>query len=173
MLQAYDWKAEHQTMVVFLRRDRSVPGHAEYQCCLFRLFSLVPVTLMLTTVCILNSKCFFFSFLFHFPLNFSSLAAAVIVHCVWGWTRANPWSRNGRKHLSGIIPFPLLPSHRHEWTHRRGWAPRGSFLIPSLYLALPVILGLLKYLCVNWLLVPCRLPVVFMLDHWHVYWPTG
>lgn len=74
--------------------------------CLLKVFSLVPVSLMLTVICILNSKCFFFPFFF--PSHLSSLAALLIVHCVWGWTRANPWSRNGRKHLSGIKSLPSL-----------------------------------------------------------------
>lgn len=41
---------------------------------------------------------FFFS-----PLTLLLWLLLLIVHCVWGWTWAHPWSRNRRKHLSGII----------------------------------------------------------------------
>lgn len=107
-LRSPDWKADHRTMAIFLRRGRNVPGHVECQECLFRVFSLVPVSLMLATILYPEFQMLFFS-LFIFSLDFSSLAAAVIVHCVWGWTRANPWSWNGRKHLSGINHFLSLP----------------------------------------------------------------
>lgn len=40
-------------------------------------------------------------FLLFFSLPSSFCAADVIVHCVWGWTWTNPWTRIRGEHLSG------------------------------------------------------------------------
>lgn len=63
------WGTARQTTAVFLGRGRHVRGCSECQSftCLLKVFSLVPVSLMLTVMCILNSKCFF-SPSFFFPL---------------------------------------------------------------------------------------------------------
>lgn len=107
-------RTDHQRFAVFLREGRGVHG----TFCI----SVVQQSFedIFCCACFLDAHCdlypefhMLFFVLFLLPLWPFCSGCSVIVHCVWGWTRANPWSRNRRKHLSGI---KLLSSPYHSIT---------------------------------------------------------
>lgn len=117
----HSYTTDHQTLAIFIRNGWSVQGTCSISGIHLSLEGIFCCDYFFNAHCDLYPE-------FQMPFFFLSLlplwpflsGCSVIVHCVWGWTRANPWSWNGGKHLSGIkslLSLTVIPVDAPNWGH--------------------------------------------------------